>query len=48
MDKLQTAFANEFTSRRLTLIGRAGAGYDEVDMSSCTANQVAVAIAAEA
>jgi len=32
--------------RRLTLIGRASAGYDEVDMSSSTANHVAVAIAA--
>jgi phosphoglycerate dehydrogenase-like enzyme len=33
---------------RLTLIARAGAGYDDVDMSSCTANHVAVAIASEA
>jgi len=33
---------------RLALIARAGAGYDDVDMSSCAASHVAVAIASEA
>ena len=35
-------------SGRLALIARAGAGYDDVDISACTANHVAVAIASEA
>ncbi len=35
-------------SGRLALIARAGAGYDDVDISACSANHVAVAIASEA
>jgi phosphoglycerate dehydrogenase-like enzyme len=35
-------------SRRLTLIARAGAGYDDVDISACTEKQIAVANASEA
>jgi phosphoglycerate dehydrogenase-like enzyme len=33
---------------RLALIARAGAGYDDVDVSACTADHVAVAIASDA
>jgi phosphoglycerate dehydrogenase-like enzyme len=33
---------------RLALIARAGAGYDDVDISACTSNHVAVAIASDA
>jgi phosphoglycerate dehydrogenase-like enzyme len=33
---------------RLTLIARAGAGYDDVDIVACTASHIAVAIATEA